>query len=146
VTRDEARRRAEEALAKSEQRELSLEDCYLPGSSRADAAALRAALRALLAAEPEGKTCGSISTVRSDATPAQPLPTCANCGSNLIAPVPSPARDEVREAAEEALGVLTDLAESAAYWSEYDVPLGIVSRVDFAKARLAAALAAKGGA
>lgn len=53
---------------------------------------------------------------------------------------------EVREAAEGALGVLTDLAESAAYWSEYDVPLGIVSRVDFAKARLAAALAAKGGA
>lgn len=43
---------------------------------------------------------GSTSTVRSDATPAQPLPTCANCGSNLIAPAPSPARDEVREAAE----------------------------------------------
>ncbi len=65
---------------------------------------------------------------------------------SLASDAPSPARDEVREAAEGALGVLTDLAESAAYWSEYDVPLGIVSRVDFAKARLAAALAAKGGA
>ena len=49
-------------------------------------------------AEPEGKACGSISAVRSDATPAQPLPTCANCGSNLIAPAPPAARDEVREA------------------------------------------------
>ena len=44
----------------------------------------------LLAAGPEGKACGSISTVRSDATPAQPLPTCANCGSNLIAPAWEP--------------------------------------------------------
>ena len=59
--------------------------------------------------------------------------------------VPPDTHADVSEAAAEALSVLTDLAESAAYWSEYDVPLGIVSRVDFAKARLAAALAAKGG-
>ena len=96
MTRDEARRRAEEALARydavltrplSEWRWDRFGDCI-------------SALSALLAAEPGGKTCGSISAVRSDATPAQPLPTCANCGSNLIAPAPSPARDEVREAAE----------------------------------------------
>ena len=40
-----------------------------------------------------------------------------------------------------ALAVLTDLAESAAYWSDYDVPVGLVPRVDEARARLAAALA-----
>lgn len=60
-------------------------------------------------------------------------------------PASPAASDEVRDAATEALAVLTDLAESAAYWSDYDVPLGIVSRVDFAKARLAAVLAAQDG-
>ena len=93
VTRDEARRRAEEALA-------HYETCPGGGRWRECSSALAVALRALLAAEPGGKTCGSISAVRSDATPAQPLPTCANCGSNLIEPAPPPARDEVREAAE----------------------------------------------
>lgn len=44
--------------------------------------ALRA-LRALRAAEPEGKACGSISTVRSDATPAQPSPSTAHAGRHL---------------------------------------------------------------
>jgi hypothetical protein len=39
-----------------------------------------------------------------------------------------------------ALAVLTDLAESAAYWSDYDVPVGLLPRVDEARARLAAAL------
>lgn len=50
-------------------------------------------------AEP-APACGSVSTVRSDDPPAAPLPTCANCGSNLIAPAPPAASDEVREAAE----------------------------------------------
>ena len=46
----------------------------------------------------------------------------------------------LRAAAREALDVLTRLADSAAYWSEYDVPVGIVSEIDAAKARLAGAL------
>lgn len=44
------------------------------------------------------------------------------------------------EAARQALAVLTRLADSAAYWSEYDVPIGIVSEIDSAKARLAGVL------
>ena len=32
----------------------------------------------------------------------------------------------------EMLAVLKDLAESAAYWSEYDVPIGIVDRINAA--------------
>ena len=46
----------------------------------------------------------------------------------------------LRAAAREALDVLTRLADSAAYWSDYDVPVGIVAEVDAAKARLAGAL------
>ncbi len=45
-------------------------------------------------------------------------------------------------AAREALAVLTRLADSAAYWSDYDVPVGIVPEIDAAKARLAGALEA----
>ena len=30
----------------------------------------------------------------------------------------------------QALAVLQELAESAAYWSEYDVPMGIVDRIN----------------
>ena len=79
MTRDEARRRAEEALARydavltrplSEWRWDRFGDCI-------------SALRALLAAEPEGKACGSISAVRSDATPAQPSPSTAHAGRRL---------------------------------------------------------------
>lgn len=40
-------------------------------------------------AEP-APACGSVSTVRSDDPPAAPLPTCANCGSNLVHPQPAP--------------------------------------------------------
>ena len=43
-------------------------------------------------------------------------------------------------AAREALAVLTRLADSAAYWSDYDVPVGIVAEIDAAKARLAGVL------
>ena len=35
----------------------------------------------------------------------------------------------------ELLAVLQELQESAAYWSEYDVPLGIVSRINNAIAK-----------
>ena len=42
---------------------------------------------------------GTASIVRSDSSPAQPLPTCVNCGSNFFDPAPPP-RDAVREAAE----------------------------------------------
>lgn len=38
-------------------------------------------------------------------------------------------------AAPDMLQVLQDLQESAAYWSEYDVPLGIVERIHAAIAK-----------
>ena len=47
---------------------------------------------------------------------------------------------DITAAAREALAVLTRLADSAAYWSDYDVPVGIVAEVDEAKARLAEVL------
>ena len=46
----------------------------------------------------------------------------------------------LRAAATEALNVLTRLADSAAYWSDYGVPVGLVAEVDAAKARLAGVL------
>ena len=51
--------------------------------------------------------------------------------------------DRLRAAAREALAVLTRLADSAAYWSKYDVydvPAGLIAEVDEAKARLAGVL------
>lgn len=50
------------------------------------------ALRALLAATATAR--GSVSTVRSDDPPAKPLPTCGNCGSNFITPVPCDGMSE----------------------------------------------------
>ena len=38
----------------------------------------------------------------------------------------------LQEAFSEMLAVLKDLQESAAYWSEYDVPLGIVDHINAA--------------
>ena len=38
--------------------------------------------------------------------------------------------NDIQEAFSEMLAVLKDLQESAAYWSEYDVPLGIVDRIN----------------
>lgn len=38
-------------------------------------------------------------------------------------------------AAPELLSVLEELQESASYWSEYDVPLGIVDRINAAIAK-----------
>ena len=54
--------------------------------------------------------------------------------------VPSAENERLRAAATEALAVLTRLADSAAYWSEYDVPVGLIAEIDEAKARLAGAL------
>ena len=48
--------------------------------------------------------------------------------------------DRLRAAATLAHAVLTRLADSAAYWADYDVPVGIVAEIDAAKARLAGAL------
>ena len=56
---------------------------------------------------------------------------CPGCTSRLAA---------LRTAATYALAVLTRLADSAAYWADYDVPVGIVAEIDAAKARLAGAL------
>lgn len=83
-------------------------ECYADCPKRVAKEAL-----ALLAAEPEGKACGSISAVRSDSPPAQPLPTCANCGSNLIAPAPAP--DAVREAAERLVRKIDEVNNSPEY-------------------------------
>ena len=41
-----------------------------------------------------------------------------------------------RHAMAEALTVLTELEQSAAYWSEYGVPFGIVDRVKAARQQL----------
>ena len=54
--------------------------------------------------------------------------------------VPSAENERLRAAATEALAVLTRLADSAAYWSDYDVPIGLIAEVDAAKARLAGVL------
>ena len=43
-----------------------------------------------------------------------------------------------RHAIEQAYDVLLELEASAAYWSEYDVPLGIVDRIHAAREQLAA--------
>ena len=62
----------------------------------------------------------------------------------MTAPASIPALiaevEQLRAAAREAIDVLTRLADSAAYWSDYDVPVGLVAEVDAAKARLAGVL------
>jgi len=74
-----------------------------------------------------------------------PAPSYAELESQLAAAVA--AREEAERelarlegAADEARAVLTRLADSAVYWSSYDVPVGIVADVDAAKARLAGVL------
>ena len=73
--------------------------------------------------------------------------TCRHCGIGINYAcdhedndVPATDYDSLRDAAREALDVLTRLADSAAYWSDYDVPVGIVAEIDAAKARLAGVL------
>lgn len=83
--------------------------------------------------------------------------TCAECGHHptecgplVIAPLdqalirdvkaghwddyqgPSAADLQLAATARQMLSVLQELKESASYWSEYDVPLGIVDRIDAA--------------
>ena len=48
--------------------------------------------------------------------------------------------ERLRAAATEALAVLTRLADSAYQWAGRDVPPGLVSEIDAAKARLAGVL------
>jgi hypothetical protein len=52
---------------------------------------------------------------------SQDKPSCPNYGS---------AESSVLCAASDMLEVLEELQESAEYWSEYDVPLGIVDRMN----------------
>lgn len=47
----------------------------------------------------------------------------------------NPADIRLLVAAPDLLSVCKELAESAAYWSEYDVPLGIVDRLNAAIAK-----------
>ena len=47
----------------------------------------------------------------------------------------TPPDDRLCLAAHDLLDVCIDLAESAEYWSEYDVPLGIVDRLNAAIAK-----------
>ncbi len=62
-------------------------------------------------------------------------------GPNLIAsihsPIPEPTRSNARliAAAPDLYTVVKELEESASYWSEYDVPLGIVDRIRKALAK-----------
>ena len=39
-------------------------------------------------------------------------------------------KDEITDFAPQMYSVLKELQESASYWSEYDVPLGIVDRIN----------------
>ena len=50
------------------------------------------------------------------------------------------ANASVMAAAPQMLETLQELAECAPYWSEYDVPLGIVDRINAAIAKATAAL------
>lgn len=59
-------------------------------------------------------------------------------GKDLVAsihsPIPEPTKSNARliAAAPDLLAVVQELQESAGYWSEYDVPIGIVDRINAA--------------
>lgn len=112
MTAPDARRRAEEALAEWK-RAWILGCAATPAGVATAAIALKSGLEALLAAGPGAKAPGY----------------------DRIAEL-----EQLRAAATYALAVLTRLADSAAYWSDYDVPIGLIAEIDEAKARLAGAL------
>ena len=102
-------------------------------------------IRALLAAEPAKGACadcggcGGLGWIPA----GDEQLGCIDCnGKGTIEPAPPAGaeNERLRAAATEALDVLTRLADSAAYWSDYDVPVGIVAEIDAAKARLAGVL------
>lgn len=59
------------------------------------------------------------------------------CGEYMV--FRNPADIRLLVAAPDLLAVCKELAKSAAYWSEYDVPLGIVDRLNAAIAKAEAA-------
>ena len=87
--------------------------------------------------------CGVIAMCNTENSLREQMPAPSSYGYSVsLADVERAVRREIalRAAATEALAVLTRLADSAAYWSEYDVPVGIVAEIDEAKARLAGVL------
>ena len=60
---------------------------------------------------------------------------CSGVDSDLLEAYPAPF-SKLREQRDELLAVVEELAESAAYWCEYDVPLGIVDRINAAIANV----------
>lgn len=87
--------------------------------------------------------CGVIAMCNTENSLREQMPAPGSYGySASLADVKRAVRREIvlRAAAQEALAVLTRLADSAAYWSNYDVPVGLVAEVDAAKARLAGVL------
>ena len=66
---------------------------------------------------------GSVYPVCSHTLESEPDCSEQLANANLIAAAP------------DMLSVLLDLKESASYWSEYDVPIGIVDRINFAIAK-----------
>ena len=87
--------------------------------------------------------CGVIAGCNTENSLREQMPAPGSYGySASLADVKRAVRREIvlRAAATEALAVLTRLADSAASWADYDVPVGIVAEVDAAKARLAGVL------
>ena len=87
--------------------------------------------------------CGVIAMCNTENSLREQMPAPSAYGYSVsLADVERAVRREIalRAAATEALAVLTRLADSAAYWSDYDVPVGLVAEIDAAKARLAGAL------
>ena len=98
-----------------------------------------------------GIRCRSCARLQFAADPVEDNPiVCLRCAEEMRDVWSAGLRSDVtalraenarlRAAATEALAVLTRLADSAAYWSDYDVPVGLVAEVDAAKARLAGVL------
>ena len=63
------------------------------------------------------------------------LQEVAACGPTAAGIGQQEANAQLIAAAPELLSIVQELQESAAYWSEYDVPLGIVDRINAAIAK-----------